>query len=174
MRRNSILGPRLLEGLRWIASGAPGAVVTTQSPIPDVRVVRQQRGWTYRNFFASLANDRADDLLDDHAEVLRARGLMAVLYREAALLVVEASRGGVNVSLRDWTTADRFEIKVGIQDVWVEREGAQISLLFRNFPAIVVPHSTVALTLVNGETPQEFAGRVMVGVKRAFWPDAKG
>lgn len=127
---------------------------------------------SHADFFASVSQTRAENLQGEHAAVLNARGIMGLLYRQAALMVVAAQAQGVGVVLKEWTTCDRFEVKVGFQEVWISRERDAVEITFRNFSQALVPHSTFALKPDPGEKPDAFAARTMAAVRAAFWPDA--
>lgn len=128
---------------------------------------------TYSDFFSKLNQDRASQLTGEFADVLLARGLMAVLYREAALMVMAAHEHGIGMALREWTNEDRLEIKGGLQQVWITRRQRDIEAEFFDFPKEIVPERRVKIAPGPSETPEACAQRTMGAIQRAFWPASR-
>lgn len=128
---------------------------------------------SHEDFFATRAQPPTANLRGEYADVLQARGLMVLLYQQAALLVMAARARNIQAVLTEWTTRDRFEIKVGLQTVLLGRERAEVTISFANFARGSVSDSPFALVPEVGEKIDAFAERTMLAVRAAFWPDAQ-
>lgn len=128
---------------------------------------------SHADFFANRAQPPTATLRGEYANVLQARGLMVLLYQQAALLVMAARAGNIQAVLTEWTTRDRFEIKVGLQTVSLGRDRAEVTISFANFARGLVPDSPFVLVPEVGEKIDAFAERTMLTVRTAFWPDAQ-